>query len=309
MSKHQNGDGGFNNRAARRFKDVNKVDLIPQYDVFEILDDDMQIILDQMTKCREHQNGARYPMYIETMFGNLSVPLYFYEYICDHVKVKKRKGTIKTDLSESDIESLKQILSIVYRKSMKNFYARQTQEFAKRNKLIAKSFARLDAKHFKMLNKLSLSKSQRRDLTIQVYGEPFRNVIYIHKRFNESNLSDKKKIKLLKELYEDRFYSLVGATMTIDSNASDFVGMLFEYFGNSKKKKRACMLKAYADAYKHNLTFNRLRINDEFLEKHQRMINELMDIDIGYEKAFDIHRGFDRPRKEHTDKPWKKDEI
>lgn len=310
MSKHHGDGGGFTNRAARKFRDVNKVDLISQEDVFEILDQDLSIILDQMTRSREHQNGAKYPQYVEIMFANLSVPLYFYEFVNEHVEIKKNGKKWKTDLSESEVESLKQILAIAYRKSMKNFYSKQTQEFVQRNKLISKAFARLDMKHYRMLKKLGLSNSQRRDLTIQVYGDPVYNVAHIHKRFNESNMKEQKKIKLLKKLYEDRFVNMCGAAMTIDSNSSDFVGMIFDYVNNKKKKKRARYLKAYADAYKHNLSFNRLRINDEFIDKNKKVINELEYLDIGYEKAFDIHRGFERnfdyAKKEKYDSAWKK---
>ena len=49
MSKNKGNGGGFQNRAAQRFKTVNKVDLIKQSEVFDILDEDMKIILDQVT--------------------------------------------------------------------------------------------------------------------------------------------------------------------------------------------------------------------------------------------------------------------
>jgi len=291
MSKNKN-NGKFSNRAARRFNDLAKIDTMDQSEIFEILTEDMDIMLDQVTAFRDHKPNSPYPQYIGNAFANLSTPLFFSEYVDEHVKVKKKGKKVKTDLDEAKIESLRAIISDAYKKSATNFYANQLQEFTERNELLSKTFMKLYPEVYRKTKKFDgLSKSQRRDLTIQIYGDPAYNMRFIHKLINQSTLTDKKKLKLLCELYgKKRFVKAVGAAMIVEGNNSDCLAMLFEYMQGLKKKKRAKYLKAYADAYKKAKT-KYFRIDKNFYDENKRIIKELGRLDIGYKKAFKDLKG------------------
>lgn len=289
MSKRDNG-GGFNNRAARKFRDNPKIDRMSQEEIFEILEEDMTTILQQVTDHRNHK--GKYPTYTGQMFANLSVPLYFYRYIQEHVKPKYRAGKIKTDLEADQIESLKQILADAYKRSATMQYERQNQEFADRNKLLSKAFRILDARGWKLTKKLKgLTKVQRRDLLIQAYGDPVLNMRFVHKIINSSTATDKVKLRVLKKLYRDRFVDAVGAALTVESNRSDCIEMLYSYMAKKKAKKRAPYIRAYAEAYKTNGTHNNMWVNNEFAHTNRKIIRELKMIDIGYKKAFKRLKG------------------
>lgn len=292
MSK-RGGGNNFPNRAARKFNDNPKIDRLSQDEIFEILDEDIDIILQQITDHRNHK--GKYPTYTTQMFGNLSTPLWFWKYIKKNVKSKK-KGKLKTDLTEDQIESLKQILANAYKSSATNQYG-QPLEFEERNELLSKAFERLDPKNRKLAKQLKgLNENQVRDLLIQVYTDPVLNMRYVHRIINESTSSDKKKLKVLKKMYGDRFVMAVGAAMTIESNRSDCIEMLFQYVKNMKAKKRAPYVRAYAEAFKTNGTHNSARINKEFKYKNRKIIKELKQIDIGYKKAFKNLKG-ESPKK------------
>lgn len=292
MSK-RGGGNNFPNRAARKFSDNPKIDRLSQDEIFEILDEDIDVILQQITDHRNHK--GKYPTYTTQMFGNLSTPLWFWKYIKKNVKSKK-KGKLKTDLSEDQIESLKQLLANAYKSSATNQYG-QPLEFEERNELLSKAFERLDPKNRKLAKQLKgLNENQVRDLLIQVYTDPVLNMRYVHRIINESTSSDKKKLKILKKMYGDRFVMAVGAAMTIESNRSDCIEMLFQYVKNMKAKKRAPYVRAYAEAFKTNGTHNSARINKEFKYKNRKIIRELKAIDIGYKKAFKNLKG-ESPKK------------
>lgn len=285
MSKKGGGGGDFNNRAARRFKQPDKVDLMPQEEIFEIFDEDITLILEQVTKNRNHQ--GKWPQYISNAFANLSTPLWFKMYIEEHVRIKKKKHKMKTDLSEEEISSLKQILADAYKRSATNQFPQQTQEFKERNELLSKAFIMLDPLVYHQTKKLGLSKAQRRELVIQIYGDPVNNMRFVHKIFNHSNLSDKKKLKLMKKMYgKKRFLDAVGAAMTVDSNNSDCIAMLYDYMMDLKLKKRAPILIAYAKAYKKNKSNNFRLTGGEFYGENKKLIKELKRRDIGFKKAF-----------------------
>lgn len=283
MSKSKGG-GDFNNRAAKKFKQMDRVDQIPQDEVFEVLDEDISTILEQVKANRNRQ--GKFPTYVPNMFANLSTALWFKDYVDEHVKVKK-KTKIKSDLTEDDLESLRQILADAYKKSATNFYQNQTQEFKDRNELIGEAFIKLYPGVYHMTKKLGLNKSQRRELAIQIYGDPVNNMKFVHKLFNNSSVSDKKKLKLLKKMYgKKRFITAVGAAMTVDSNNSDCIAMLYEYMMSKKKKKRAPFIMAYAIAYKKNKSSNFRLSGGEFYSKNKPIIKELKQCDIGFKKAF-----------------------
>lgn len=290
MSKRDGNGGGFNNRAARKFRDNPKIDRMSQDEIFEILEEDMTTILQQVTDHRNHK--GKYPTYTGQMFANLSVPLYFYRYIQDHVKPNYRKGKIKTDLEADQIESLKQILADAYKRSATMQYERQNQEFTDRNKLLSKAFRILDARGWKLTKKLKgLTKVQRRDLLIQAYGDPVLNMRFVHKIINNSSASDKVKLRVLKKLYKGRFAEAVGAALTVESNRSDSIELLYNYMAKKKAKKRAPYIRAYAEAYKTNGTHNNMWVNNEFAHANRKIIRELKMIDIGYKKAFKRLKG------------------
>lgn len=299
----------FSNRAAKRFNDMSKVDTMSQDEIYEILDEDMKTILDQVTAYREHKPNSPYPQYVPNAFANLSTTLYFYEFVSDHVKIKK-KGKVKTDLSDEDLESLRTIISDIYRKSIVGTYTNQQQESIKRNELLSKTFKLLCPRIYRMVRKFDgLSKSQCRDLTVQFYGDPVYNFKFIHKRINESTISDKKKLKLLRKIYGKKtFVRAVGAAMTVEGNNSDCLAMLFDYMTKLKAKKRAPYVRAYAEAYKKVKVSKYFRIDQNFYDDNKKIIRELKRIDIGYAKAFKDLKGAkgSKDKRPKVDKPHKK---
>lgn len=296
--KGKGGDGGFQNRAARKFKENNKVSLMSQQEIFEIMDEDLHTILEQITDSRTHKPGAKYPTYTGNMFANLSVPLYLLWFIRNNVKVTK-KGKLKTDeLSEDEIESMKQLLADAFKRSSSNQYQNQVQEFADRNKMLLQAFALLDPKRLKIAKKLKLDKHQTRTLLIQTYGEPKYNMRFVHKIFNASAVPEKKKLKIMKKLYGDRFYEAVGAAMTVSFANSDMLAQLFEFIKGLKKKKRTLVLMAYAEAYKLNGTsYHQLTDKWADSKKNRKIIRKLRMLDIGYKKAFKHLNQVNTPRK------------
>lgn len=305
MSKNRGGDPSFNNRACKKFKDNPKIDLLSQDEIFDILDEDVTTILKQLTDARNHT--GKYPTYTGQMFANLSTTLYFYYHVKEHVKSNRKKGKLKTDLTEDELISLKDLLANIYKRSATNQYANQQQEFADRNKLLAKTFEMLDPKGYKIAKKLGLKRREIRDLLIQVYGDPAYNMRYVHKLVNGSASKDKKKLKILKKLYGDRFPMAVGAAMTVESTNSDCLAMLYDYMMSKKLKKRAPFVRAYADAYKLNGKHYH-RINAYFGRKNRKLIKELKSLDIGYKKAFANLQGDPKTGKKVA-KKHKKDET
>lgn len=311
MSKRKGGGGDFKNRAAKRFKD--KVDQMSQHEVFSILDEDIETILEQMTAHREHRGS--FPTYIGNAFANISTAVWFSEYVNDHVKVKK--GYLKTDLTKAQVESLKSILADAYRKSCSGVFANQSQEYSERNTLLTSTFVKLAPEIFAASKKLDgLTKANREELTIQVFGDPVYNFRYVHKLINKSTVSDKKKMKYLKKVYGKRFTAMVGAAMTTEGNNSDCLAMIYEHIMATKKKKRGRYLQAYAEAYKRNYPSRYFRLDKTFYEENKKLIKLLIGkkkhperaIDAGYRKAFaDMMAdkpASSRPKKDGQKKPW-----
>lgn len=302
MSK-KNGNGGFTNKAAESFKRLDTIDLMDQRRVFEILDDEISIILDQVTKKRNHR--GKFPEYMKNAFGNLSTALWFYNYVKEHVKVSK-KSKMKSDLSEDDLESIRTLLASAYRCSVSNFYTNQTQEFKERNELITKAFILLYPEVYRLALKLKLgdtkkeNKQAARELTVQIYGDPVKNMRYIHSIMNNSPLSEKKKLKLFRKMYgKKRFVQAIGAALCIKSSKSDFLATCYEYVdGIKSKKKRAPYLLAYVKAYKE-LKDNNFRLEDgKFYKKNKSLFKELGKCDIGFKKAYKKLKDRDKREKQ-----------
>lgn len=291
MSKKGNG-GGFQNRAAKRFKAIDKVATMSQEEIFDILFKDIEMILDQVTAHRDHR--GQFPTYISNAFANLSTAVWFKEFVDDHVKVKK-KEYLKTSLTKDQVESLKSILADAYRKSCSSFYACNPLEYEERNQQLTEAFIKLDPHGYRLTRKLEgLTPQLRRNLTIQVYGDPVYNFRQVHKIINKSTASDKKKLKYLKAAYGKRFTAAVGAAMTTEGNNSDCLALLFDYMSDKKKKKRAKFIQAYAEAYKFNQPSRYFRMDAAFYEKNKKLIKLLIGkkkhperaVDAGYRKAF-----------------------
>ena len=66
MSKNND---NFNNRAARKFRIMEDVPTFPQKEIFRILDDDIDVILEQVIKSKNGQ--GKFPNYILNGFANI----------------------------------------------------------------------------------------------------------------------------------------------------------------------------------------------------------------------------------------------
>ena len=292
MSKNRGG-GEFQNSAAKKFKNLELIPTMDQEEIFDILDDNIDIILEQTKRSLDHM--GKFPMYILNAFANLSTALWFYCYVADGCKQKKRKVVVNFD--EDDREALKNILYRAYKKSVTNFFAQQTQEFEERNRLISDAFVLLDHETYELTKKLNtpdnkISKLNRRDMTVQVYGNPVHGAKYIYRSFDESSVSSKKKLKLLKKLYGDRYYDALGALLTCNNNKSDLIGLAYDTLMRPKGKKKRRLkaqlriMRAYAIAYKTNQTQYFKMAQAECYTKFKDIIGVLIMKDIGFKKAF-----------------------
>lgn len=305
MSKGK-GDQNYQNRAAKRFKQMDMVPTMSQQEIFEILEEDFDTIVDQVNE------KGKFPNYILNGFANLSTTLWFYLYVTENVRITK-KGKMKTDLTEGQIHALKEILSRAFKKSATQFYDKQSQEFVERNKLLSEAFMYLDYPGYKLTGKLNtrenkLKRSKRRELCIQVYGNPVHNMKFIFHIFDSSSVSDKKKMKIFKKMYGDRFTTAVGAALCVNNTKSDFLSMVYDFvmkgcvkrkWGKRKKMKaRKPFIEAYAKAYKWNQTFYFKLKEGDFYKKNKKMIKKLIDSDIGYQKAF---KGLKPKKRNETD--------
>lgn len=317
MSK-KNKNGGFNNRAARRFNDPSKIDRMSEKEIYDILMEDIETILAQITAHRNHDRGAKYPTYVNNIFANLSSAKFFYEFALDNTENKK-KNKVKTTLNAEQVLSMKQLLADAYRysSSNKDAFRGQMQEYKDRLEYISLAFIRYDPVVYEMTKKLKLEKKEgRRELCIQIYQDPIYAAKSVGRLYNASELTDKKKLKLVRAMYDinpldhikvdgdsdvkseysgkKRFQTLVGATFCVPKNNSDFFDMLFTYVDKLPKRKRAKYIRAYAEAFKIEKSHNK-RLEGEFYDKNKPIIKELIGtkkkkylngIDVGYKKAF-----------------------
>ena len=166
-------------------------------------------------------------------------------------------------------------------------------------KLLGKAFIQLDPKGYALTAKFEgLSKAQRRDLLIQIFGDPVYNMRIIHSLVNESTTNNKKKLKLLEKLYGKRWFQAMGAALTVYNTNSDCIFGIFKRFTKLKKKRQiAKALMAYAEAYKRNKS-KFFRIDEDFVRKYRKYIKALKYIDYGYRKAFKVQKAkVDAPPK------------
>lgn len=284
----------FQNKAARRFAKIEKVAAMPQAEIFDLWATDLKVICDQMTAAREHrQPNSQYPQYVANGFANLSSALFFYRLTNKGGKISKNCRVDVEELTKSDVESIREIIAEAYRKNNQDIYQKWVQDYADRRKLLSKAFVPLYDRVYKLTKMLKgLSKSQRRDLTIQIYGDPIYSMKVVHKILNNSTASNKKKMRFLQKAYgfkkkmygKRRFVEAMGAAMTVDNLSSDSLGMMFDFIAKQKKRKRAPYILEYARAYKKNQT-RYFQINAEFLDGNKGIVRELKDLDIGFKKA------------------------
>lgn len=295
----------FENAAAFVFRDINRVHLLAQDKIDKVLKSDIDTIMDQMSAFMEQEGkdlpkGVRrvpFPTYILNAFANVSTARWFSEYVQKHVKPKKKGRIIRTDLTETQIEALKRIISEAYTRSCTGFYEKSVQDYARRTRHLTKTFARLDPVNYRISKKLKgLSKSQRRDLILRIYADPMHNMKFIHRVINEVTIPDSKKLKILRRMYGgERFVQAVGAAMCVEGNNSDCLSMLYEYMVGLKHKKRAPYLKAYAEAYKFQPGARYFRLYDPKFwdnDHNKEYFEVLTEMDEGFAKAFE---GLDRP--------------
>lgn len=268
---------GFSNKAARKFDEPNKVDLYSESEIYEVLNEDVDEILSQLTANRERR--GRFPKYTSNMFANISTAKYFYEYVKENWK----------DLSDDEKLSMKSLISQAFKDSVSMKYQNQAMENGDRNDYLRETFYAMSKKAYKVAKKLGLEKDKTKDLIIQAYIEPKYAIKQVAKLFDMSTLSDKKKMKLLKNIYggKERFVDAVGASLTVDFNSSDFVHMVYGFVMKLKKDKRKKFIEAYAINFK-KIKKSSFVLKGDFLEKNAKVIKRLIRKDRGYKKAFDI---------------------
>lgn len=297
MSKK--GKGGFANRAARRFADITKVELMPQEEIFDIFKGDLGDMLDQVTAAR--RGDGPYPTYIANAFANVSSALFLKEFAKANVEKDKSKKRIRiiTPLSDDELESLRHIVAEAYKKSERREYEAQALDYDLRNEYLGKAFARLCPVQYAMVKELpSLTKSERLSLLVNTYGDPTYTVRRVRVLMDKAGgpmgeggvrMTDEEKLEFLKELYGQRFDQFVGASMTVGdsmSSDSDLLLALFKFMDGCKKKRKRRILRYYATAYKRVKGVPFYRMNGEFFGDNEKLVEKLIKEDAGFKKAF-----------------------
>lgn len=323
MGKNKN--DGFGNLAAKRFKDPQQVALMSEEEVYDILMKDIEVIMDQLWAYAESQNRgsyherkkkhlkfgfAKYPDYTKNMFANLSTAKFIYEYVelwkDDEIQLNKHQR-----------EALKLMVSTAYRDTISKAKVYPALDDEDRCKFLCEAFRMLDKKHFKLAKKLTESdtkngsrKLKRPDedksreeirkeremrkrkaythaceLIIQAYQDPKYGIRAVVREFDKRAISDKKKLKLLKKLYGDRYLTACGCILGIEGGSSDMVSMIKEVMRKMKKKEVKKVLRAFGDYYKQ-FGKRSFLMDARFYKKYKKTIKKLIREDIGYKKAF-----------------------
>lgn len=320
MGKNKNKSGGFTNYAARKFADASKVPKLSQHKIREILVSDLPIMMDQVAANRAGVKDAKYPQYITNGFANLATAKLLYDHIKCTVKKNKKTGDIdleKSGYTFAQIDALRVIVANGLSASLTGQFPNEAPDFAERNEYLMKAFQILDPRRYKMTKKLGLeTKAARRKLIVSVFLPPMYEIRRgVANVFDKSNLSNKKKMKLLMKLYKmtddelaiaeqrdknrgamddpnyipgkyARFTEAIGYAFTIESANSDFTEMLINYVMKQKKPNRRMFIMAFAEAFKSRKTSNFLLKSGDFYEKNRKIIKKLKKMDCGYKKAF-----------------------
>ena len=344
MSK-KNKTGGFENLAARKFADMGEVPKMSQYRIYSILENDMPVMLEQVAKNRAGVKDAKYPAYIMNAFANLATAKYFYKFIKKHVKTKKK--SMRTDLSFEQVDALRVIIANAYMNSQRQVYQSEMLDSGDRNHYLLESFKMLDPVRYRIAKKLRVSYDDRRTdsdtkkmnkkrskavakkLIISTFLDPKYEIRKVASLFDNSSISDKKKLKIMRKLYAmteeeynmrverdkrlgadkdpnyipgpyARFAKAIGWAFTMESTSSDFPAMCISFVSNQKKRNRIVYLMAYAEAFKERKTSNFL-LKAEFYKPNKKLIKKLIKMDVGYRKAFDSLKGPVKKQKKDKD--------
>lgn len=344
MSKKNNG-GGFGNLAARKFagSEIDKIPKMSQYRIYSILDADIDTILSQFAKNRAGVKDAKYPEYVINAFANISTAKWFWKYIKKHayVETKRKKKNrkkitrIRTDLTFEQIDALRIIIANAYVSSLTNGYPTEAYDAPKRHRFLLDAYKRLDPERIwiarKKLHIKDIDVCAR--LAMLIYLEPRYQIKKIANIFDkaEATISDKKKMKVLMNLYEmrpeelaireardtslsinkdpchlggefARFAEAIGYAFTTDNTSSDFIPMCIKYVNKQSKSARRAFLTAYADAFKSRKTANFMLKTDDFYARNKKIIKKLVKMDEGYRKAFKVLKLVPKKDKEPKSK-------
>lgn len=276
MSKK--GKGDFQNRAAKKFADVGKIDLLSESEIYNLLNDELDTILLQITENRAHR--GKFPVYAGNMFANISSAKY----------IEKYARVNADELEAEEKESLKLLIAQGFKDSVMNRFQAQSLENQDRNDFLRNAFAKLASGKLRAAKKLKLDGEKTKELIIQVYLEPKYGIKQVCRLFDASEVSDKKKLRIFSKLYGKRTAEAMGATLCVDTHGSGFVGLIFNTIMKSNKKKRLKYLRHYAETFKKLKRFNFL-LKGDFFVKNKRIIKKLIKEDHGYKKAFDFKFG------------------
>lgn len=292
MSKNKNNN--FQNYAAKRFAQIEKIDQYAENDIFDILSKELPIILRQITSAK---SGAQYPEYAVNMFANISAAKFVYQYVQTWDKQIRKTGD--SDLMDiTDVKALRDLVSEAFIRRDK--FVNQKMEEKDRNKLLLKTYAMLDPVGVKRAKKLKLSKKLTIELALRIRKPAKFTIDRVGKLFDMSTVSDKKKLKVLKKLTrtDKKFADYIGAALTISKSVTDFVGMAYDVVMPKKETKKGKMtkkimkrrmpyLRAYATAFKKRRMYNTI-LTDNFYKQNKKLIKKLIDEDLGFKKAFKI---------------------
>ena len=311
----KNNKGGFTNRSATKLSDRNKVEVMREKDLFDILDDnEIYVILKQITAARMHGKGhGPFPTYIDNFFVNLSAAKRIYKFVDERITYKLSEKSKKhrkhgdyydiefhaEDLSEDDIESMKSLLFRIYRASKTNGYPEQSQDRYDRERYLSKAFCMLDPLGYALAKKLkihgfdpdkstTIDKPKTRELVVLSYGDPIKNISSVSRCFDAADVTVDEKVKhhVFGYLYYDREIQAMGTALTVSRNDSDFVSSIYDEVKGMKKTMRSEILDATFQAYKYNNTlYPRISSDKEFVEKNKKLMKKLTKHDAGFRKA------------------------
>ena len=315
---------GYQNFAAKRFKDPQRVTTMSEEEIYDILEKDIFTILKQLADYQECQNAGsyherkkkknhkgfvNYPNYTKNMFNNLSAAKFIYEFVeC------WKNGDI--ELRKPQREALKMLISTAYRDTISKNKIYPIMDDDDRCVYLCEAFRMLDKKNYKLALKLTKAETKKAsklrrpeenktkqerkeeeklrkakakahacELIIQAYQDPKHGCRSVVREFDKRNMPDKKKLKLLKKLYGDRYYEACGCILGIEGGSSDMVATVKDQLNKMKKKERKKVLRAFGDYFKQ-FGKRSFLLDSRFYDKHKKIIKKLISEDIGYKKAF-----------------------
>ena len=320
----KNRDNKFQNFAAKRLKDIDHVTVMSEEEIYDILRKDVKIILSQVAdyqdsqasgsyheraKKKNHKGFSPYPNYTKNIFANLSGTKFFYELV-----YMWKCGDY--DLSKRERNAIKMLLSTAYRDTISKTKIYPVLDDEYRCEMICEAFKMLDKKRYKLARKLTkydtvkaarlkrpdgdksrdeIRKEKARkeakaeaaacELVIQIFQDPKYTARVVVREFDRRAMPDKKKMKLLKKMYGDRYLEACGAILGIEGGSSDIVGDVKDSIAKMKKKERVKVLRAYGDYFKR-FGKRSFLLDARFYKKHKKIIKKLIREDIGYKKAF-----------------------